>query len=58
MPVLGKRLDTPNIDAVLAYIKTWWTPEQLETQADLSLRYRRATRGNEDRSRTAGALWL
>ena len=33
MPAFRGRLSAEEVEAVLAYIKTWWTPEQREHQA-------------------------
>ena len=38
MPGFGDRLSEAEVNAVLSFIKTWWTPEQRETQADVSQR--------------------
>lgn len=40
MPALGDRLSDEEITAVIAYLHTLWTPEQLETQQDITKRYR------------------
>ena len=42
MPAFGDRLSREQVEAVLAYIKTWWTEEQREVQANVSERYQRA----------------
>ena len=42
MPGFGDRLSEAEVDAVLSFIKTWWTPEQRGTQADVSQRYQEA----------------
>jgi mono/diheme cytochrome c family protein len=42
MPAFGGKLTEPEVDAILRHIKTWWTPEQRETQADVSRRYQEA----------------
>ena len=42
MPAFGDRLSIAEVSAVLSFIKTWWTPEQRETQADVSQRYQEA----------------
>jgi mono/diheme cytochrome c family protein len=42
MPAFGGRLTEAEVDAILAFIKTWWTPEQRETQEDVSKRYEEA----------------
>ena len=33
MPAFGDRLSREQVEAILAYIKTWWTEEQRATQA-------------------------
>ena len=47
MPGFGERLSEAEVNAVLSFIKTWWTPEQRETQADVSQRYQEAIDGQE-----------
>ncbi len=42
MPAFKNILTDPEVDAVLSYIKTSWTEEQRETQADVSIRYQEA----------------
>ena len=42
MPALGDKLDEPEVDAILTFIKTWWTAEQRASQADISQRYQEA----------------
>jgi len=42
MPGFKDKLTEGDIDAVLAYIKTWWSEEQRESQADISRRYQEA----------------
>ena len=42
MPPFKDTLTEEEVDAVLAYIKTWWAPDQLEGQADISRRYQEA----------------
>ncbi len=42
MPAFGDRLTREEIEAVLAFIKTWWTEEQRADQADISVRYQEA----------------
>ena len=42
MPGFGDRLSEAEVNAVLSFIKTWWTPDQRETQADVSQRYQEA----------------
>jgi mono/diheme cytochrome c family protein len=39
MPAFGETLTDAEIAAALAYIKTFWTAEQREIQADISERY-------------------
>lgn len=39
MPALGDQLSDEEIEAVIAYLHTLWTPEQLETQQDITGRY-------------------
>lgn len=39
MPALGDQLSAEEIEAVIAYLHTLWTPEQLETQQDITSRY-------------------
>ena len=39
MPPLGGQLSDEEIEAVIAYLHTLWTPEQLETQQDITGRY-------------------
>lgn len=39
MPPLGDQLSDEEIAAVIAYLHTLWTSEQLETQQDISSRY-------------------
>ena len=42
MPAFQDKLTDPEIDVILTYIKTWWTPDQLDGQADISQRYQEA----------------
>ena len=42
MPGFQDQLTAADVDAVLAYIKTWWSVEQRESQADISQRYQEA----------------
>ena len=42
MPGFRDRLSEREVEAVLAYIKTWWTDEQRAVQADISARYAQA----------------
>lgn len=39
MPALGDQLSDEEMEAVIAYLHTLWTPEQLETQQDITSRY-------------------
>jgi mono/diheme cytochrome c family protein len=39
MPAFGDKLTAEEMQAVLAYIKMWWKPDQLERQATFSARY-------------------
>lgn len=39
MPAFGEKLKDEEIWAVLSYIKTWWTPEQVRQQAVVSAEY-------------------
>lgn len=49
MPAFGDTLSREDAEAILAYIKTWWTPQQRATQADISRRYQEALdRQNEN----------
>ena len=42
MPTLGDKLTEPEVDAILTFIKSWWTNEQRDSQADISERYQDA----------------
>ena len=42
MPAFKGKLTVQDVDAVLNYIKTWWTEEQYRSQADISTRYQEA----------------
>ncbi len=42
MPGFKNTLTDAEVDAVLSYIKTSWTEDQRETQADVSVRYQEA----------------
>ena len=42
MPALGDKLTEPEVDAILTFIKSWWTTEQRDSQADVSERYQDA----------------
>jgi mono/diheme cytochrome c family protein len=42
MPAFKGKLTEQDADAVLTYIKTWWTEVQRESQADISRRYQEA----------------
>lgn len=39
MPAFANQLSAEDIRAVLAYIKTWWTPDQVGWQATASAQY-------------------
>lgn len=39
MPALGDRLTDEEVQAVIAYLHSLWTEEQLETQQDVTTRY-------------------
>lgn len=42
MPAFRGALTEEDVKAILDYIKTWWTPEQRQFQADVSQRYQGA----------------
>ena len=42
MPAFGDKLTEPEVDAILTFIKTWWTSNQQASQADISQRYQEA----------------
>lgn len=42
MPSFNASLTEEQVDAILFYIKSWWTAEHRETQADVSRRYQEA----------------
>ena len=42
MPAFQDKFSASELDAILAYIKTWWTDTQRQTQADISQRYQEA----------------
>ncbi len=42
LPALGDKLTEPEVDAILTFIKSWWTTDQRESQADISERYQDA----------------
>ena len=42
MPRFEKKLTDSEIDQILTYIKTWWSEDQREAQADVSQRYQEA----------------
>ncbi len=50
MPAFKDKLTEPELDAVMTFIKTWWTPDQRADQADLSRRYQEAL----DRQKSGG----
>ena len=39
MPALGGQLNHEEVVAVIRYIQTWWTPEQLQAQQEFSHQY-------------------
>lgn len=39
MPAFRDKLTQEDAEAILAFIKTWWTPEQREIQVDISKRF-------------------
>ncbi len=39
MPAFGDELTVEEVEAILAYIKTWWEPQQREIQADVTERF-------------------
>ena len=42
MPALVDNLTEPEVDTILTFIKSWWTTEQRDSQADISERYQDA----------------
>lgn len=42
MPAFKAMLKEKDVEAILAFIKTWWTAEQREIQADITRRYQEA----------------
>ena len=42
MPAFEDKLSELQMDAILAYIKTWWTEAQRQAQADITQRYQEA----------------
>ena len=42
MPGFEEKLTDSEIDQILTYIKTWWSEDQREAQADVSQRYQEA----------------
>ena len=42
MPALEDKLTEAEVDAILTFIKAWWTTDQRETQEDVSERYQDA----------------
>ena len=42
MPGFSDVLSETEVNSVLSFIKTWLTPDQRETQADVSQRYQEA----------------
>lgn len=49
MPAFKDKLTEADVEAVLVYLKTWWTPEQRESQADISRRYQEALEKSKQR---------
>lgn len=50
MPAFEGILTKKDVEAILTFIKTWWTAEQREIQADISRRYDQAINNkNKDR---------
>lgn len=39
MPPQKDKLSAEQVDLILAYVKTWWTPDQRASQEDVSRRY-------------------
>lgn len=48
MPGFGDELSRDDAQAILAYIKTWWTDQQRAEQADVSERYQEALDAQSD----------
>ncbi len=42
MPAFKDKLTDPELDAIMTFVKTWWTPDQRDGQADISRRYQEA----------------
>ena len=42
MPPFKDTLTDEEVDEILSHIRTWWTSDQLESQADISKRYQEA----------------
>ena len=42
MPALVDNLTEPEVDTILTFIKSWWTTDQRDSQADISERYQDA----------------
>jgi len=42
MPAFKEHLNETDVEAILAFIKTWWGPDQRQTQAKLSAQYEEA----------------
>lgn len=42
MPAFKEKVNEQDVGAILAFIKTWWTTEQRQSQADVSSRYQEA----------------
>ncbi len=50
MPAFKDKLTDPELGAIMTFIKTWWTPDQRDDQADISRRYQEAL----DRQKSGG----
>ena len=42
MPAFKDALTEEQVDTILSYVRSWWTTEQRESQADISQRYQEA----------------
>ena len=45
MPAFKDQLTEEDVRAVLAYMKSWWTPEQRESQAKVTAEWDGGSRG-------------
>jgi mono/diheme cytochrome c family protein len=50
MPPFKDKLTEQEVDAILEYVKTWWTEDQRRRQADISQRYQQALDKQENGS--------